>query len=118
MPKPEIEFRAVDDIPWQRIPDNDLQWQKILAMDEFGNGTRLLRFDPGCRTRDVLRHDFWEEIWILEGSLTDLRLGETFTAGMYACRPPGMPHGPWEAPQGCVTFEVRYAEPDAKQSKT
>jgi hypothetical protein len=24
-----------------------------------------------------------------EGDLTDLRLGETFTAGMYACRPPG-----------------------------
>ncbi len=110
MPKPEIEFRAVDDIQWRRIPDNDLQWEKILAKDEFGNGTRLLRFEPGCRTHDVLRHDFWEEIWILEGSLTDLRLGQTFTAGMYACRPPGMPHGPWEAPQGCVTFEVRYAD--------
>ena len=113
MPKPEIEFRAVDDIPWRQMPDNDKQWEKILAMDESGNGTRLLRFAPGCRTQDVLRHDFWEEIWILEGSLTDLRLGETFSAGMYACRPPGMPHGPWEAPQGCITFEVRYAAQDS-----
>jgi hypothetical protein len=27
---------------------------------------------------------------------------------MYACRPPGMPHGPWTAPTGCLTFELRY----------
>ncbi|MED5569770.1 MAG: cupin, partial [Chloroflexota bacterium] len=28
--------------------------------------------------------------------------------GMYACRPPGMPHGPYLSPIGCTTFEVRY----------
>ncbi len=33
---------------------------------------------------------------------------QTFGAGMYACRPPGMPHGPWHSPDGCLTFEVRY----------
>ena len=47
-------------------------------------------------------------MYILEGDLTDLRLGETFTAGMYACRPPGMEHGPWTTEAGCLTFEVRY----------
>jgi hypothetical protein len=40
--------------------------------------------------------------------MTDLRLGETFTAGMFACRPPGMEHGPWVTEEGCQTFEVRY----------
>jgi len=30
---------------------------------------------------------------------------------MYACRPPGMPHGPWRAPEGCITFEIRYYKP-------
>jgi hypothetical protein len=72
--------------------------------------TRQLRFEPGTDTSDngVLTHDFWEEVYILEGDLTDLRLGETFTAGMYACRPPGMEHGPWSTQSGCLTFEVRY----------
>jgi hypothetical protein len=50
----------------------------------------------------------WEEVYILEGALHDLTLGQTFRKGSYACRPPGMRHGPWLAPEGCVTFEVRY----------
>jgi hypothetical protein len=37
-------------------------------------------------------------------------MDRTFGAGMYACRPPRMPHGPWRAPSGCVTFEVRTYE--------
>jgi hypothetical protein len=56
----------------------------------------------------VQRHAFWEEVWIVEGALHDLRLNQTFTRGMYTCRPPGMPHGPWTAPDGCITFEIRY----------
>jgi hypothetical protein len=28
---------------------------------------------------------------------------------MYACRPPGMKHGPYRTEGGVVTFEVRYA---------
>jgi hypothetical protein len=66
----------------------------------------------------VVRHDVWEEVWILEGAITDLSLGQTFTAGMYACRPPGMPHGPWISPEGCMTFEVRYADPTARGEVT
>jgi hypothetical protein len=27
---------------------------------------------------------------------------------MYACRPPGMIHGPYRVPKGCVTLEMRY----------
>jgi 8-oxo-dGTP pyrophosphatase MutT (NUDIX family) len=68
----------------------------------------MTRFEPGCQTEGTMRHEFWEEVWILSGSLHDLRLGQTFTTGMYACRPPGMPHGPWRSDDGCVTFEVRY----------
>jgi hypothetical protein len=40
--------------------------------------------------------------------LFDDALGETCSAGMYACRPPGMPHGPWRSEDGCRTFEIRY----------
>jgi len=82
--------------------------QKILSRNEDGDVTRLLRFDAGVETSGTITHDFWEEVWILEGELMDLGKGQTFTAGMYACRPPGMVHGPYRVPKGCVTFEVRY----------
>jgi hypothetical protein len=27
---------------------------------------------------------------------------------MYACRPPGMLHGPYRVPKSCMTLEIRY----------
>ena len=44
------------------------------------------------------------------GELVDLGKRQTFTAGMYACRPPGMVHGPYRVPRGCMTLELRYAK--------
>jgi hypothetical protein len=38
----------------------------------------------------------------------DLTLDRTFRAGQYACRPPGMRHGPWLAPDGCRMLVIRY----------
>lgn len=97
--------------------------EMILSRDDGSDDhSRLLRFAPGTDTspNGVLTHDTWEEVWVIQGELTDLRLGQTFTAGMYACRPPGMEHGPWRSDTGCMTFEVRYArlagEVDAKDA--
>jgi len=59
-------------------------------------------------TTETITHDFWEEVWIVGGSLTDLGLQRTFSAGMYACRPPGMPHGPYRCASGALLFETRY----------
>ncbi len=75
-----------------------------------GTYTGLLRYDAGVDTSPTGTrvHDYWEEVYLLGGDLTDLRLGETFTAGMYACRPPGMPHGPWRTEYGVLMLEVRY----------
>lgn len=112
MPKPEHEFFPVDRIAFTQCAGNVPELtERILAADpETGVATRMLRFAPGTDTtpNGVQRHDFWEEVYVLEGSLTDLELGETFTAGTYACRPPGMRHGPWTSAEGCLTFEVRY----------
>jgi len=120
MPKPELEFFRPDNIPWEQVTGSAQMGaggpgvtQKILARDEKGNVTRLLHFVPGVETKDTLRHDFWEEVWILEGELTDLAKRQTFTAGMYACRPPGMPHGPYRVGQPTTTLEIRYYEPAA-----
>jgi hypothetical protein len=38
----------------------------------------------------------------------DLTLDRTLRAGEYACRPPGMEHGPWVSEEGCEMFEVRH----------
>ena len=112
MAKPEFEFFDVNTIEWTPVAGKATAMsERILAHDlETGVITRLLRFAPGTNTtpNGVLTHDFWEELMILEGSLRDLTLDQVFTKGMYACRPPGMPHGPWETTEGCVTFEVRY----------
>lgn len=111
MPKPEFEFFDPASIPDQPVGDIPGLTEKILSRDPAtGDYTRVLQFAPGTDTTPmgVQRHDFWEEVWILEGGFHDLTLGQTFTAGMYACRPPGMPHGPWRSPDGCKTFEIRY----------
>ena len=108
--KEELEFYDVSSVAWEPAGAPGL-WQRVLAGDKTtGDHTRILRFDPGTVTSETLRHDFWEEVYVLEGSITDLCLNETFGAGMFACRPPGMPHGPWESSEGCLTFEVRYSE--------
>lgn len=78
-------------------------WEQVLAADQAtGDSTLLQRYDPGAETgRAVIVHGYWEEVMILSGELTDITLGKTFTSGMYACRPPGMPHGPYRSTPGC-----------------
>jgi ChrR Cupin-like domain len=116
MPKPELEFFRPDGLSWRPVAASPVGGaggagvaEKILSRDEqTGDVTRLLRFDPGVETTGTIAHDFWEEVWILEGELIDLGKHQTFSAGMYACRPPGMPHGPYRVPRGCTTLEMRY----------
>jgi ChrR Cupin-like domain len=112
MSKPEIEFSPVASWQWIPIPGKVAGLsERILANDPQGRvATRMLRFAPGTDTsaNGTLTHDFWEEVYILEGSIYDTVLQQNFSAGMYACRPPGMKHGPWISKDGCTTFEVRY----------
>jgi hypothetical protein len=49
-----------------------------------------------------------DEVLILSGSMHDLGLQQTFSAGSYACRPPGMVHGPWTTLDACVMLEIQY----------
>jgi hypothetical protein len=105
--KPALEFFDVSNLPWVSI-DAGLSERILSHDDRTGVCTRMLRFATGTSTGETLAHEFWEEVWIVSGAITDRRLGQTFSAGMYACRPPGMAHGPWDSPEGCTTFEVRY----------
>lgn len=104
-------FRPEERFSWAPLPGCEGLAEIILTKDEgSGNYTRILRFAPGTDTSPLgeQRHEFWEEVWIISGAIRDLRLDQTFSEGMYACRPPGMPHGPWRSPDGCMTFEIRY----------
>ncbi|OLN32647.1 cupin domain-containing protein [Desulfosporosinus metallidurans] len=110
MGKPELEFFDHDlNIGWRQVEGAlDGIIEKILSLDpETGSYTRLLKFPPGITTNETLIHDFWEEVYILKGSLTDLKKKETYIEGMYACRPPQMTHGPYNIPSGCMTLEIR-----------
>jgi len=111
MPKPEYEFHYPQG-EW-RPAGGEVEGiqEQILSEDpETGAYTRLLRFEPGVDSspNGTFTHDFWEEVFIVSGDLTDLRLDETFRTGMYACRPPGMPHGPWRSEEGVLMLETRY----------
>lgn len=87
-------------------------WTQTLAEDfAIDAYTGLMHYDPGVDTSPLGTriHAYWEEVYLLEGDLTDLCLGETFSAEMYARRPPGMPHGPWRTEHGVLMLEVRSA---------
>ncbi len=118
MNKPHLEFHPIDMAEgWASPPGypSTIQ-QKILASDiddanKTGGRTRLLRFAPGGFTTQPFVHDHWEEVYLLEGDLTvgnDMKGdgGERFLAPTYACRPPGVHHGPFKSEAGCVLYEI------------
>ena len=110
MPKKEMEFFDIDKIGWKPVANIPGAYERILSADEeAGSCTRLLKFEPGTETFEPFVHDFWEEVYIIKGGLIDKgKKNSVYTEGMYACRPPGMVHGPYRAPIGFLGYEVRY----------
>lgn len=120
MNKPHLEFQRVDLSTGWEVPPSypaDIQ-QKILASNidesrQSGSRTRLLRFAPGAFTTKPFVHDHWEEVYLVSGDLEvggdgGSRRGETFLAPTYACRPPGVLHGPFRSQGGCLLYEIHY----------
>ena len=112
MSRPEVEFIHYSKIKAEPIPNSTPgRTQRIISYNpETGDMVRVSEFAPGVDTtkEGVQSHDFWEEVYIIEGSVIDLTLNEEFSEGMTASRPPGMKHGPWKSPNGCKMFEVVY----------
>ena len=125
--KEHKEFHKIDiSGGWQTIPGYPPGIQeKILAgsLDEKNHGgsrTRLLRFQPGIHTTAPFVHEYWEEVYLLEGDLTvgndaSGKGGENFAKGTYACRPPGAAHGPFKSNGGCTLLEIHYFD-ESKRS--
>ena len=118
--KPHMEFTALNmDEGWEVPPGYpDGIQQKVLASDldeerKSGSRTRLLRIDPGAFSTEPFVHDHWEEVYLVSGDLivgndAEGEGGEPFAAPTYACRPPGVYHGPFKSVGGCVLFEMHY----------
>ena len=105
----EIEFTDYDtEYDWKNVEGDTFGIkEKILSYDpETGDYTRMLKFPPGIETSETLVHDFWEEVYILEGSYWN---GDEYQeAGMYTCKPPGIKHGPFRTEEGYLLYEIRY----------
>jgi len=94
--KPHLEFHRLDMGTGWETPagyPTGIE-QKILAgtlneANKTGSRTRLLRFQPGVYTTAPFVHDYWEEVFLVDGDLTvgndaQGQGGENFTAGTYA----------------------------------
>jgi hypothetical protein len=126
MNKPHIEFTPVDmKQGWHTPPGYPAGIkQKILASDldevkKMGGRTRLLSFEPGVYTTAPFVHDHWEEVYLVSGDLTvgndaQGKGGESFAAPTYACRPPGVYHGPFKSEKGCMLYEIHYYDESRK----
>lgn len=120
--KPHLEFEPVAmDSGWEVPPGYPPGfYQKILATDldekvKRGSRSRLLRIEPGAYSTKPFVHDHWEEVYLLEGDLIvgndeQGRGGTAFSAPTFACRPPGVHHGPFTTKGGCIMFEIHYYE--------
>ena len=118
--KPHKEFHALDMEHGWHVPEGYPSGieQKILSSDinetgKNGGRSRLLRFKPGTYTVTPFIHDHWEEVFLFQGDLsvgTDANGegGEQYVAPTYACRPPGVHHGPFSSKNGCLLFEIHY----------
>ena len=93
---------------WEPVPEYPEGATQRVLYETENRLSRLLRVEPGVSTAESVTHDYHEEVWIVDGGLIDRRLEEAFTAGMYAYRTPGMEHGPYDYPIGCLMFEHRY----------
>ena len=126
--KPHLEFHEPDMSSGWQTPTGYPQGitQKILASDldeqsKSGSRTRFLKFEPGVYTTEPFVHDHWEEVFVIQG---DLIVGndDTGQGGVpygpmtYACRPPGVYHGPFKSEEGCLLFEIHTYDDSAKQT--
>ena len=100
--KRQLEFFAADAMAWreaqQPVTDGE---GAVPDADDPAVLTRLVRWVPGLDTSGVgvITHDYVEEVYLLEGELTDLTLGRTLPGR--ALREPSARHAPRPLSHAC-----------------
>lgn len=97
-------------------PSTRTSWQQcepgirmMIINEDLATGRRSLlqQYSPGAaNATSLVPHPYIEEVYLIEGDLTDITIGQTFTKGMYAYRNPGMKHGPYTSQNGCLMFVI------------
>lgn len=121
--KPHLEFFPIDmHTGWETPPGYKEGFkQKILTSDldevsKRGSRSRLMRIEPGVFSEKPFVHDFWEEVYLVEGDLIvgndeHGNGGKQFLAPTYACRPPGVHHGPLQIGEGLPDVRAPLLSP-------
>ncbi len=105
----EQEFIDAASLCWVSSAANPAVQVRVLSRNDDADLTQVVRWgrDLDTTAAGVIQHDYVEEVYLLDGELTDLSLDRTFGAGHYAFRPVGMPHGPYRTTTGCTMLEIR-----------
>jgi hypothetical protein len=116
--KEHREFFAIDMAAgWEAVAPGIEAKVLAGAIDETagtGHLNRGVRWSPHAEIAVVREHDFYEEVFVTEGSLfvasqADPSRFEEFRAPAFACRPPRAKHGPFKAGlSGCLLFETQF----------
>jgi len=126
-PKSHLEFLKVDMTSGWEVPDGYPPGftQKVLASDldevaKRGSRTRILKIEPGAFSTEPFVHDHWEEVYVFQGDLivgndAQGKGGEQCNGFTYACRPPGVHHGPFSSKGGCLLYEIHYYETSGRK---
>ena len=80
-------------------PIDKISWHKISYKKETGQGSYILKMDPGAKTIPH-QHVNYEEFYILEGELKDSD-GQIFKKGDFVTFEPGSSHSSY-AEKGCL----------------
>tara|TARA_B100001146_G_scaffold218694_1_gene224846 strand:+ start:82 stop:426 length:345 start_codon:yes stop_codon:yes gene_type:complete len=76
-----------------------MSWHKISYNKETGQGSYILKIDPGAKTIPH-EHINYEEFYMLDGDLTDAD-GKTFKRGNFVTFEPGSSHSSYTE-KGCL----------------
>ena len=82
-------------------PIDKISWHKISYNKKSGQGSYILKMDPGAKTL-AHEHVNYEEFYILDGELKDAD-GQIFKKGDFVTFEPGSTHSSYTK-KGCLIF--------------